>query len=461
VGKTALAVHWAHQQARRFPDGQLYVDLRGYDPSGAPMQAATAVRQFLDALPVPAASIPAGLDAQIGLYRSLLAGKRMLVVLDNARDAGQVRPLLPGTAGCVVLITSRRQLPDLIALDGAIPLTVNLLTTEEARELLASRLGPARVSREREAADELIGLCARLPLALNIATSRAATHPGTPLSSLAAELRDTRRCLDLLSAGTGAANMRAVFSWSYQALTRPAAQMFRLLGMHPGPDISVAATASLAAVGRDQARRALDELTAAHLLTEHVPGRYSLHDLLRAYAAEQAEATSSHQDCRAAIGRVLDHYLHTARAATLLLYPARDLGAVSSPLPGTAPEQLTDDQHALAWFDSERQVLLAVTALAAKARFDVHAWQMPSVLAAYLERRGHWHDYAGTQTAALGAAERAGDLAGQANARLLLGRACSRTDSRQAAQVHLRHALDLYEKLGDRAGQPHDPLRCG
>jgi tetratricopeptide (TPR) repeat protein len=455
VGKTALTVHWAHQHASLFPDGQLYVDLRGYDPSGTPMQPATAVRQFLDALPVPAARIPTGLDAQIGLYRSLLADKRMLVVLDNARDSGQVRPLLPAAAGCAVLITSRTELADLIALDGAIPLAANLLTTDEARQLLASRLGPARVSRERQAADEIAGLCARLPLALNIATSRATTRPATPLSSLAAELRDTRLRLDLLSAGTGAANLRAVFSWSYQAVSPPASSMFCLLGLHPGPDISVAAAASLAAMGPGQTCRALSELTTAHLLTEQIPGRYSLHDLLRAYAAEQAETAGSREDCHAAIGRMLDHYLHTARAATLLLYPARDLGAISPPRPGVVPEQLIDDKRALDWFDGERLVLLAVTALAAKARFDCHAWQMSSVLAAYLERRGHWHDYVSTQTLALDAAEHAGDLAGQANARLLLGRASSRTCSGETAQIHLQYALELYETLGDRTGQAH------
>ncbi len=452
VGKTALAVHWAHQVAAEFPDGQLFLNLRGFDPSGAPVQAATAVRRFLDAFPVPSARIPADLDAQIGLYRSLLAGKRMLIVLDNARDPEQVRPLLPGAAGCLVLVTSRNQLTGLIALDGAVPLTVDLLTKDEARELLARRLGTVRVTREQQAAGELIDLCARLPLALNIAASRAATHPAAPLGSLAAEMRDRRRRLDLLSVGKGAANLRAVFSWSYQTLGSPAARMFRLLGVYPGPDISVAAAASLAGAGRDQARRALDELTAAHLLTEHTPGRYSLHDLLRSYAAEHARGDG---DRTQATHRILDHYLHTARTATLLLFPARDPVALPPPQPGTVPEDITGDQHALAWFDTERPALLAAAALAAKARFDTHAWQIPSALAVYLERRGCWYDYAAIQTTALAAAEHAGDLAGQANAHCLLGRASSRTGSHESAHAHLRHALDLYGELGDRAGQAH------
>src|SRR5260370_12636121 len=186
VGKTALAVHWAHQVAAEFPDGQLFANLRGFDPSGAPVQAATAVRRFLDAFQVPAARIPADLDAQIGLYRSLLAGKRMLIVLDNARDPEQVLPLLPRAAGCLALVTSRNQLTDLIALDGAVPLTVDLLTKDAASQLLGPRLAPARLTRPQEATGRLIDLSARLPLALNIAASPAATHPAAPLSSLAA-----------------------------------------------------------------------------------------------------------------------------------------------------------------------------------------------------------------------------------------------------------------------------------
>ncbi len=455
VGKTALAVHWAHQHADRFPDGQLYVDLRGFGPSGEPVQAAVAVRRFLDALPVPAGRIPADLDAQVSLYRSLLAGKQMLIVLDNARDAEQVRPLLPGATGCMVLITSRSQLDDLITLDGAIPLTIDLLTEDEARELLVRRLTPARIAGQQAAVGELTGLCARLPLALNIAAARAAARPGTPLGSLAAELHDARRRLDLLSAGTGIANLRAVFSWSYQTLTSPAARVFRLLGVHPGPDISIAAAASLAAVNHDQAGRSLGELTGAHLLTEYLPGHYSLHDLLRAYAAEQAETGAGQGDGRAAVGRVLDHYLDTARSASLLLYPARDLGPSSTLAPGTVPEQLSDDKQALTWFDSERRVLLAATALAVREGFDSHAWQIPSVLAAYLERGGHWYDYVESQQVALRAADHAGDLDGQANASLLLGRACGRIGSHQDGQVHLHRALKLFRSLGDQAGQAH------
>ena len=248
VGKTALAVHWAHQHAGRFPDGQLYADLRGFDPAGPPEGIATVLRGLLAALGVPPARIPAEADGQIGLYRSMLADKRMLIVLDNARDSDQVRPLVSGTAGCIVLVTSRSQLAGLIALDGAIPLPVGLLTEQAARGLLARRLGAGRVAREQQETAELVALCSRLPLALNIAAARAVTHPAMPLRELCDSLRDARQRLEMLSAEPGHADVSAVFSASYEAVSAPAARLFRLLGIHPGPDISLPAAASLAAL---------------------------------------------------------------------------------------------------------------------------------------------------------------------------------------------------------------------
>jgi hypothetical protein len=228
-------VHWARRYADRFPDGQLYVNLRGFDPSARPVPAAAALRCFLDAFGVPSTRIPVDLDAQIGLYRSVLAGKRVLILLDNACEPEQVRHLLPGAPGCLVLITSRSRLTDLVALDGAEPVTVDLLSRAEAALLLARRLGGARIHRAALAADELVDLCARLPLALNIVASHALSQPALPLGELAGELVDARHRLDRLRAG--AADLRAVFSWSYQKLTGPAAHVFRMLGIHPGPDI--------------------------------------------------------------------------------------------------------------------------------------------------------------------------------------------------------------------------------
>ena len=269
IGKTTLALYFAHQVAERFPDGQLYVNLRGFDPAGPPMTPVEAIRLLLAALAVPVARIPAGLDAQAGLYRSLLAGQRMLVLLDNARDVDQVRPLLPASPGCLVIITSRSQLTSLVAAEGAAPLTLDVLTDAEAQELLSRRLGPERVAGEPSAAGELIQLCARLPLALSIAAARTASQPGLSLAALTADLRDARRRLDALDAGHAAANVRAVFSWSYQQLDAPTARLFRLLGLHAGPDISAAAAASMAGLPLDEGRRRLGELTRAHLLAEH------------------------------------------------------------------------------------------------------------------------------------------------------------------------------------------------
>ena len=223
------------RSSKRFPDGQLYVNLRGFDPSGSATSPDDALRYFLDALAVPPQRMPADLEARAGLFRSMLDGKRVLIVLDNARDSDQVRPLLPGSPGSLVVVTSRSQLTGLVAAEGATPLSLDVLTEDEAHELLGRRLGPEVVAAEPEPAAELIALCARLPLALGVAAGRAATRPGLSLAALAAELRDTRNRLEALEVGDAATDVRAVLSWSYEQLSEPAARMFRLLGLHPGP----------------------------------------------------------------------------------------------------------------------------------------------------------------------------------------------------------------------------------
>jgi tetratricopeptide (TPR) repeat protein/transcriptional regulator with XRE-family HTH domain len=453
VGKTALAVHWAHQVASRFPDGQLYVNLRGFHHSGKPMSSAGAIRGLLDALQVPAVQIPASLDAQAGLYRSLLAERRMLVVLDNARDAGQVRPLLPGSPGCLVVVTSRSQLAGLAATDGAFQLTLDLLTEAEARQLLARRLGAARLAQEPEAVAELIALCARLPLALAIVAARASGRPKLRLGALAEDLKDAPRRLDTLDTGDAAASVRPVFSWSLDSLSAPAARLFALLGVHPGPDVTIEAAASLAGIPLPQARRAVLELARAHLITEHVPGRYSLHDLLRAYAAELAAGQEPEVERRAAVGRVLDYYLHTAKTAALLLDPSREPLALAPPGSGVTPDSLADSQQALAWFKAEHQVLIAAVTLAAESGFGVWAWQLPWALTDYLDWHGHWHEFAAIQRTALAAVTRRGDTAGQAVARRLLARAQARLGDYGQARAHLTHCLRFYRQLGDSFGE--------
>jgi tetratricopeptide (TPR) repeat protein/transcriptional regulator with XRE-family HTH domain len=453
VGKTALAVHWAHQVAGLFPDGQLYVNLRGFDPSGRPVTPADAVRRFLDAMQVPASQIPSGPQAQQDLYRSLLAGRRMLIVLDNASDAAQVRPLLPGGPACLVLVTSRSQLTSLVAAEGAHPVTLDVLRPAEARELLERRLGRERVAAERDVADELAGLCAQLPLALAIAAARAAVNPGQPLAALVTELRDARGSLDALDAGDSGSSVRAVFSWSTRQLSGEAARMFGLLGLHPGPDICVPAAASLAGRAQAQAGRLLAELARARLIAEHAPGRFSFHDLLRAYAAEQARHAGSQAGRDAAIGRVLDHYLHTAARAARLLDPTKEPIVLTPPRPGAAPEQPADHRQALVWFEAERQVLLAAVTLAAGSGFDVHAWQLPWAMAPFLQGRGHWQEWAATQRTALAAAARLGDAAAQALSGRLLANACAELGDRDQALGHYASSLALYQRLGNRLGE--------
>jgi DNA-binding SARP family transcriptional activator len=454
IGKTALAVHWAHQAAASFPDGQLYVNLRGFDPGGTPVPPETAVRGFLDALGVPPARIPASPDAQAALYRSLLDSQRMLIVLDNARDPAQVRPLLPGTPGCLTLVTSRSQLSGLAAVDGARTLTLDLLTPREARELLTHRLGAERAAAEPGAVEELAGLCARLPLALNITAARANARPAFPLAVFATQLRHTRDRLTALDAGDATADVRTVFSWSYQALSPAAARTFRLLGLHPGPDITAPATASLTAVSRQQASTALSELAAAHLLTEHSPSRYTFHDLLRAYAADQATTHDTETERHQALHRMLDHYLHTTYAADQLLRPVRmDMITLAPPRPGAAPEELADDQQAWQWLEAEYPVILAAIAQAAARGFDLHACQLLWTLLTFLDRRGNWHDSLAAQAVSLAAAQRLGNPAGQPFAHRALGAFYGRLGSYADADTHLHRALKLYRQLGDHAGQ--------
>jgi DNA-binding SARP family transcriptional activator/tetratricopeptide (TPR) repeat protein len=462
VGKTALAVHWAHRSAHRFPDGQLYVNLRGFDPSGSVMGAAEAVRGFLDALQVPAERVPAGLAAQVGLYRSMLAGKRMLIVLDNARDAEQVRPLLPGAPGCLVLVTSRDQLTGLVAAEGAQPLLVDVLPPGEARQLLARRLGASRVAAEPDATDRIIRSCAGLPIALAIVAARAAVRPSEPLAALAEELATAGKSLDIFDGGDVVTDMRAVFSWSYRTLSEQAGRLFRLVGLHPGPDISTAAAASLAGTSVAGVTHPLAELVRAHLITERTPGRFAYHDLLRMYAREQALAEETDGERYAALHRTLDHYLHTAHAAALLITPRLDPVIADAPHDGVTPEHLVDHEHALAWLATEQQVLLAAIEQASDAGFDTHACRLPWVLADFLDRRGSWSELEACQRIAIEAAQRLGDQLSEARANVQLGRAYARLGEHDSAHAHLARAGQLYERLGELGGQAHThTVLCG
>ncbi|SDZ50880.1 DNA-binding transcriptional activator of the SARP family [Asanoa ishikariensis] len=451
IGKTALALHWAHRVAAQFPDGQLYVNLRGFDAGGSVLDPAAALRSFLDALNVPAHRIPATLDDQASLYRSLLAGKRVLVVLDNARDVAQIRPLLPGSGGCVVVVTSRRQLTALVATEGAHPLTLDLLTPAQARDLMSAQIGKDRVAAEPAAVDEIIERCARLPLALALAAARAATRPHLPLSGLAAELRDAG-ALAPFDRDDATADLRAVFSWSYSALRPDVAHLFRLLGLARGPYITADAAASLAGLPLAQVRTLLTELTDVNLLSEHAPGRYTFHDLLRAYAAEQADQLDDNHIRRPAVHRMLDHYLHSAHPAAQLLDPHLVPIDPAPVQPHVIVQQHNSHHAALSWFSAEYTPLLAAIDHAAEIGFEQHPWQLASTVSTFLLRQGLWQQHTHAHSTALAAARRLGHRAGQAHALFGLGIGNARAGRFDEAHPQLEQALDLFGKLDHRIG---------
>jgi DNA-binding SARP family transcriptional activator len=450
VGKTALAVHFAQQVVTSFPDGQLYANLRGIGP-GTPATPSEVIRGFLDALGVAPSQVPGGLDELAALYRSVTAGSRLLIVLDNARDEQQVRPLLPGSPGSLVIVTSRSQLSGLAAAEGARLLSLDVLSGDDAHALLAGRLGSDRASAEPDAAAEIAALCGHLPLALGVTAARAASTPAFSLTAVAAEFRDRSR-LAAFDVGDPAVSVRTVFSWSYAQLPPATARMFRLLGLHPGPDVSVPAAASLAGVPVSQARQGLAELARVHLVTEPFPGRYGFHDLLRAYATEQAHAQENDQARRAATGRILDHYLHTAAAASRLLLLGDSI-TLPPPAPGVTPEPVATTEQALAWFDAEYHVLLAAVTLADGTGFDACAWQLPRAMARFLDRRGHWHEWATVQRIARAATVRLGDTTGQITSGRLLACACAMLGDYAQAEALLAECLQLSQSTADLEGE--------
>ncbi|NUP48827.1 MAG: tetratricopeptide repeat protein [Catenulispora sp.] len=452
VGKTSLAVHWAHRAADAFPDGQLYVNLRGFDAGGVVTDPSEALRGFLDALGVPPATIPSALAAQAALYRSLLAGKRVLILLDNAHDADQVRPLLPAAPGCLVIVTSRDPLTSLVAAEGADPLALGLLGTSRARDLLVRRLGSDRADSDPVALERITARCAGLPLALAIAAARMAVRPDFPLAVFADELAETGS-LDVLHGGDAGTDLRSLFSWSCRTLSTDAARMFRLLGLHPGPDLDARAAASLAAVSVGRARRLVAELSRANLITEHVPGRYTFHDLLRAYASELADEEEAEAAKRQAVRRVLDYYLHSAHAAEAQLGPRMVVLTPEAASAGVAVNDPGSHREASSWFTAEHRVLVRAVSQAHDAGFDRHAWQLAHVCTAFLHRRNLWRDVARVHRVAQAAAERSGDVAGRAHALRGLGLADRGRGDLAGAQRSIGAALRLFERVGDPAGQ--------
>jgi DNA-binding SARP family transcriptional activator len=454
VGKTALAVHWAHQHRDSFPDGQLYVNLGGYAP-GSPMSAQRALAGFLRALGVPAERIPLEADEAAALYRSLLADRRVLVVLDNAHAPDQVRPLLPGGAGCLTVVTSRDELAGLAALDGARLLAVGVLRTDEALSLLTALLGAARIDAEPVAAAEVATLCACLPLALRIAAAHLTRHPRQPVAGLAAELREGNRLAVLSVAGDDQAAVRAAIDLSYATLQPSAQRIFLLAGLVPGSDLSTRAAAAAAAESIAGTRELLADLARAHLVEEHAPGRFAMHDLLRLYASERAhdEMTAAERDAAAA--RLCDFYLCATDAAARLLYPnMQRLPLPERPAADHASPAIPDrggeedlvfglDADALGWLEAERPNLVATVTWAAVHGHLAVAWLIADAMRGYFWMRRYAADWLAVAEAGLAAATIGADPRGMAAAHLSLAQAKRWLARYPDAETHLIQARDL------------------
>jgi DNA-binding SARP family transcriptional activator/tetratricopeptide (TPR) repeat protein len=441
VGKTALAVHWAHRVRHRFPDGQLYVNLRGY-ASGTPLRPIDVLTSFLLVLGVSAEDIPLDESLAAAEFRTRLTDTRTLVVLDNAGDADQVRPLLPGSSGCLVVVTSRDRLPGLVALDGGIPLAVDVLTDAESLTLLR-RLLDDRVAAEPEAATELIGLCGRLPLALRIVAANLLVHPTRKLADHVTRLRTGDRLGELEVGGDRQTGVRTAIDHSYAAQPAPARRLFRLLGLVPGPDVTVVAAAALAGVTTERAAELLDQLTRAHLVDEDTVGRYTMHDLLRCYAAERAAAVEGD-----AVRLLLHHYLASADTAARMLYPEK----LRLPVPHRDGISFTDNDSAMAWLDAERINLVAAIHFAADHEFRMIACLLADTLRGYFDMRMYTVDWLAAARTGLHCAELARDLRAQAAARLSLALLDWKQSRYPQAIEHYMQALNLTEREGWLAG---------
>ncbi|WP_158853495.1 AfsR/SARP family transcriptional regulator [Saccharothrix deserti] len=448
VGKTALALHWAHRIRSNFPDGQLYVDLRGYDPR-LPVAAEDALSRLLDGLGVTGADVPVDPDQRAARYRAELADRRVLIVLDNASTVDQVRPLLPGTSGCLVLVTSRNSMAGLVALHGAHRLDVDLLPAPDSLALLRTLIGE-RVRREPAAAAELAAQCGRLPLALRVAAELAASRPASALAELTGELADRRRRLRVLDVGDDVrAAVRTVFSWSYLQLRPQVAKAFRRLGLHSGSDVTPFALAALTGSDPDESRLTLEVLARNHLVQPVPAGRFVVHDLLRAYAEELAGEHDPAPERSAAVERLLAHHLAAASAAMDLLYPADRpyRPDVSVTLPLTFPAA----DAARAWLDAERSTLVALCRFAERDDRPGYAVDLANTLYRYLEG-GHYADASTIHECALRAAQRAGEDSMLAAALTNLGALRRLLGDYDQAAEHLHEAIELHRRTGDHYG---------
>nr|WP_272955041.1 BTAD domain-containing putative transcriptional regulator [Kribbella shirazensis] len=452
VGKTSLAVHWARQVEDRFPDGILYADLLGFSPSAEPADPHTLLSRFLVALGTPPDRLPATPDEQIALYRSLLADRAVLVVLDNARTADQVRPLATAGSRCCTVVTSRNELAGLVATEQAEPIRLDVFDPAQSKQLLAARIGKDRFGSDPGSVDSLVERCAGLPLALSLLAAQIALRPRRSLASFVDALGEGP--LDALSTADGV-GVRTIFSWSYRQLRPELARMFRLLAQHPGAEITLGAAAALAGVPVRAAGRILAELVANHQVVEVGPDRWVLHDLLRAYGQELCEP----DEADAAFERLLGYLVHSGYAGAILLAPARVRIELPDPPPDVELVVPANRDEAFAWFDGEQPNNLAVLRAAA-GRYDVLLWLYVWAIADYLDFRGR-SGYPQAQQLALEAAVRLGDLTKQAHTRRDLARGHMAMREWDDAIRQHELALGIAEELGDEAGIAHGSLGLG
>lgn len=457
VGKTALATHWAHRVRQHFPDGQLYINMYGY-ANRAPVRPAEALAQFVRALGAPVHTIPLGVDELSALYRSLLADRRVLVVIDNAAAVSDVRPLLPAAPGCVVLVTSRNRLRGLVALDGAYRMQLDVLTPDDAATMFTHLLGTQARTTRPEAIEALAAACAYLPLAMRIAAATIADRPGQSVEHYIDRLTVDDR-LELLSTGDDDRSMvGAAFDLSYRALPARARTMFCLLGVAPGHDISLSAAAALLGDPAPTAELLLEQLVSTHLLDERSPGRFSHHDLLRLYARRQAQIEITGEMRRAALCRLLAHYLHTADSAARQLYPQMFRLRLPDPPPGVPVIPLDDHQTALGWLDSERPNFVALAKVVTDSEARPMIWLLTDTLRGYLALRQYMHDWFTLAEAGLAAACAEDSVIGQAAAHHSLAQACHSITRYTKSITHLRQALALSEQAGWSEG--HTAALC-
>jgi len=450
IGKTWLALHWSHRFIDHFPDGQLFVNLRGFDPQGAPVPAEGVLRVLLEGLGVAPDAVPADLDALTARYRSAVAGKRVLIVLDNARDTEQVVPLLAGAAPATVLVTSRDRLTGLVGAHGAHTLPLDALGPETARDLLARRLGEARLAAEPEAVRDLVARCAGLPVALSIVAARATMHPGLRLSVWADELRDEAERVDALDDGDRHASLSAVLSWSVTALEREHAEAFGLLGLVPGPDVDIAAAAALCGLTRSRAAAMLRVLERVSLVHQHSAGRYRMHDLVKLYASTRL--TPPGPERASALRRLIDFYLHTAITADRLLDQNR-VPPGEAPAAPDQPYPLADNAAAMSWFNAEHECLAAAQQTAVDHGWDTAVWQLAWALTTFLNRTGRLHDFLAAWQLGLAAADRLGDDAARVQGRRHAGFVHAQLGEHTVSLRLLTTALAIAEQGGDETGQ--------